>query len=135
MRTPISLRKTTRHELRARGQAVDAETFSLLGDKFLDASGEGCLLACDAEAKVGQRVFLTFEVGETGKWFDAEAEIVRIIEGYRDGDPGYCAGLKYVEFDRKDQLELSLDLRSYGSIPAARPPTRRLRALYAAANR
>lgn len=135
MRDSISLRRTTRHHVRARGQAVDAETFSLLGDKVLDASGEGCLLACDAEAKVGQRVYLTFELDGTGKWFDAEAEIVRIIEGYRDGDPGYCAGLKYVEFERRDQLELSLDLRSYGTVAAARPPLRRLRALYAAAQR
>lgn len=135
MRTPISLRRTTRHALRARGQAVDAETFSLLGDRVLDASGEGCLLACDAQASVGQRVYLTFENPETGTWFDAEAEIVRIIEGGREGDPGYCAGLRYVEFARKDQLELSLDLRSYGDVPAARPPTRRLRALYAAAQR
>ena len=135
MRTPISLRRTTRHALRGRGQAVDADTFSLLGDKFLDASGEGCLLACDAEAKVGQRVFLTFENPETGRWFDAEAEIVRVIDGFRDGDPGYCAGLRYVEFDRKDQLELIVDLRSYGMVPAARPPARRLKALYAAAHR
>lgn len=135
MRDSISLRRTTRHALRARGQAVDAETFSLLGDKFLDASGEGCLLACDAEATVGQRVILTFENPETGRWFDAEAEIVRIIEGLREGDPGYCAGLRYVEFDRQDRLELSVDLRSTGEVEAARPPVERLRALYAAAHR
>lgn len=132
MRDPISLRRTTRHAIKATGQAVEAETFTLMGDKFLEASAEGCLLACDAEAKVGQRVYMTFQL-PTGKWFDAEAEIVRIIEGYRDGDPGYCAGLKFVDFDRKERLELGLDLRSYGEIEAARPPAKRLKKIYAAA--
>ena len=76
---------------------------------------------------------MTFQMPDGGRWFDAEAEVVRVIEGYRDGDPGYCAGLKYVEFDRSDRLALGIDLRSYGEIPAQRAPARRLKRIYAAA--
>ena len=70
MRDPVSLRRTSRHAIRAKGQVVDAETFTLLGDKVLEASAEGCLLACDAEAKVGQRVYMTFQMPDGGRWFD-----------------------------------------------------------------
>lgn len=125
------VRRTTRHALRARGQAVDARRFTLLGERILDASAEGCLLACDAEARVGQRVLLTFQLPEQGTWFDAEAEVVRVIEGNRYGDPGYAAALRYVDFDRADRLALGVDLRAHPLTGVQRSPVKRLRSLAA----
>lgn len=122
-------RRTTRHVLHARGQAVDAKRFTLLGERILDASAEGCLLACDAEAKVGQRVFVTFQLPKNGAWFDAEAEVVRVIEGNRYGDPGYAAALRYVGFERKERLALGVDLRAHPLVPAQRAPQSRLRSV------
>jgi hypothetical protein len=123
------LRRTTRHVLHARGQAVDARHFTLLGERILDASGEGCLLACDAEAKVGQRVFVTFQMPRRGTWFDAEAEVVRVIQGNRYGDPGYCAALRYVAFSRRERLALGVDLRAHPLVPPQRSAIQRLKAL------
>lgn len=125
----LKVRRTTRHVLHARGQAVDARRFTLLGERFLDASAEGCLLACDAEAKVGQRVVITFQLPERGTWFDAEAEVVRVIEGNRYGDPGYAAALRYVDFDRADRLALGVDLRAHPMTAVQRSPVKRLRSL------
>ncbi len=121
------VRRTTRHALHARGQAVDARHFTLLGERILDASAEGCLLACDARARVGQRVFLTFQLPQRGTWFDAEAEVVRVIEGNRYGDPGYAAALRYVEFNRADRLALGVDLRAHPMVDAQRSHVKRLR--------
>ena len=125
----LKVRRTTRHALHARGQAVDARRFTLLGERILDASAEGCLLACDAEAKVGQRVLLTFQLPKRGTWFDAEAEVVRVIEGNRYGDPGYAAALRYVDFNRADRLALGVDLRAHPMTNEQRSPVKRLKAL------
>jgi hypothetical protein len=125
----MPFRRTTRHVLRAPCQAVDARRFTLLGERILDASAEGCLLACDAEAKVGQRVFVSFQLPKAGTWFDAEAEVVRIVEGNRYGDPGYAAALRYVDFDRKERLALGVDLRRHPLVPAQRSPQKRLRSV------
>lgn len=128
----LSVRRTTRHALNTRGQAVEANKFTLLGERILDASAEGCLIGCDAEAKVGQRVFVSFELPRRGTWFDAEAEVVRVIEGNRYGDPGYAAALRYVGFERKERLALGVDLREHPMTPMQRSPVKRLKALASA---
>jgi hypothetical protein len=125
----VPIRRTTRHRVHARGQAVDPARFSLVGERFLDVSAEGCLLACDDGVAVGQTLLLSFALPSTGLWFDAEAEVVRVIEGWRDGDPGYAAGLRFTDFDRRDRLELGVDLRALPSTVGTRIPRDRLFAL------
>ncbi len=132
MSSRVPIRRTTRHMVRARGEAVELGRFSLVGSRFLDVSAEGCLVACDDLVRSGDRLMLSFRLPSTGLWFDAEGEIVRVIEGWREGDPGYAAGVKFVEFDRKARLELGLDLRELPHIAMTRSPTKRLRALAAA---
>lgn len=122
----ISIRRTTRHLVSARGQAVDLAGFSLIGDRFLDVSAEGCLVACDGEVHRGQRLMLSFRLPSTGLWFDAEGEIVRVVEGWRTGDPGYAAGIRFVDFDRQARLELGVDLRELPAAARSRPPRDRL---------
>jgi len=127
----VPIRKTTRHVVRTRGQIVDLESFSLVGDRFLDVSSQGCLVACDAGVRSGQRLVMSFRLPSSGMWFDAEGEIVRVIEGWREGDPGYAAGVRFTEFERRARLELGIDLRELPQAPMTRSPTARLRQLAA----
>lgn len=127
----VPIRKTTRHVVRTHGQIVDVENFSLIGERFLDVSSQGCLLACDSGVRSGQRLVMSFRLPTSGLWFDAEGEIVRVIEGWRDGDPGYAAGVRFLDFDRRARLELGIDLRELPQAPMTRSPTQRLRALAA----
>lgn len=110
-------RRYTRHLLRSRGQAVALDGFRLIGERILDCSAEGVLLACDDGVTLGESVIISFPVPKSPLVFDAEAEVVRIIRGERDGDPGYCAGLRFVGFDRRDRLALGVDLRSFPQVP------------------
>ncbi len=128
MSNALPIRKTTRYLVRARGQAVDAD-FRLVGERILDASGTGCLLACDREVRRGERFLVSFEIPATGAWFDAEAEVVRVIEGNREGDPGYCAGLAFRDFESAARLALGVDLREHAAVHASRSPRERLRML------
>ena len=54
-----------------------------------------------------------------------------MIEGWREGDPGYAAGLRFVEFERRIRLELGVDLRAMPEPDRARVPRDRLFALAA----
>ncbi len=110
-------RRTMRHLLRSRGQAVALDGFRLIGERILDCSAEGVLLACDDGVTLGESVIISFPVPRSRLIFDAEAEVVRIIRGEREGDPGYCAGLRFVDFDRRDRLALGVDLRAFPQIP------------------
>ncbi|GAB4213027.1 MAG: hypothetical protein OHK0013_36430 [Sandaracinaceae bacterium] len=125
----LPVRKTTRYVVQARGQAVDLDGFRLVGERVLDASATGCLLACEREVRKGQRLLLSFELPATGLWFDVEADVVRVVEGKREGDPGYCAGLAFREFDRSARLALGVDLREHPPVRSARSPKERLRML------
>jgi hypothetical protein len=127
----VPIRKTTRHVVRTRGQIVDLESFKLIGDRFLDVSAQGCLVACDRGVIRGQRMLMSFRLPSSGLWFDAEGEIVRVVEGWRDGDPGYAAGVRFTDFDRRVRLELGVDLRELPHAPMTRSPTGRLRELAA----
>lgn len=122
------VRKTTRYVVKARGQAVD-DGFRLVGERVLDASATGCLLACDRQVERGERLLVSFQVPATGLWFDVEAEVVRVVRGHREGDPGYCAGLAFRDFDREARLALGLDLREHPRVAAQRSPKERLRML------
>lgn len=100
-------RRSLRRAARLRCQAVALEEFSLLGERTLDVSPMGMLLACDREVQPGMEVLVSFEApGGDGLWLDAEAEVARVIEGYRASDPGYCAGLRFTHFERSARNEL-----------------------------
>lgn len=128
-RTASRYRRTARHLVAARGQAVALDGFRLIGERILDASAEGVLLACDDGVALGETVIVSFPVPNSDLVFDAEAEVVRVVRGEREGDPGYCAGLRFVGFDRRERLALGLDLRALPLAPrrvrwgaAQRPP-------------
>lgn len=117
MRPSTRFRRASRHLVSSFGQAVALDGFRLIGERFLDASAEGALVACDAEVALGDELVVSFQVPGSSLVFDAEAEVVRIVEGLRPRDPGYCAGLRFTRFDRRDRLALGVDLRGLPPVP------------------
>jgi hypothetical protein len=123
-------RSTVRRAVRARCQAVAENGFRLIGEKALDLSTDGLLLACDAGVVVGETMLLSIEMPTTREWIDAEAVVARVVEGYRVGDRGYCAGLRFTAIDFESWRALRHGMR--GSPPPV--PMRSLRSFFALTN-
>jgi hypothetical protein len=124
-----SRRRAVRRATRTECEAVSVDGFELLGERALDLSPQGLLLACDAPAALGEQVVVSFRApGRHPIWFDAEAEVARIVHGFRHGDPGYCAGLRFTYFERSARFELLSRLAGHPPpIPQRRLASRRLR--------
>ena len=117
-------RRTMRRAARTTCQAVGLEGFRLLGERSLDLSMRGMLVACDDRVDLGEEVVVSFKApGHGNMWMDAEAEVARIIQGYRQGDPGYAVVLRFTYFERHAQQELLARLAGYP------PPVPRRRVL------
>src|SRR5688500_5313259 len=116
-------RRTLRRDVSARCQAVELSAFRLVGERLLDLSPRGALLACDEAISLGVRIFVSFKSRGRGPWIDAEAEVARIAEGWREHDRGYCVGLRFVEIDRVSRGELIVRLAGVPPpVPARRAP-------------
>jgi hypothetical protein len=95
------------HEAVARAPDLSVEYLSL----------EDFIQQIHAAVALGEELVVSFAVPGSSLVFDAEAEVVRIIEGFRPRDPGYCAGLRFTRFDRRDRLALGVDLRGLPPVP------------------
>jgi hypothetical protein len=103
---PSQHRRITRRAWRGRCHAISLQDFRMIGQRVLDMSPHGLLVAADTPVDVGERVLVSFQApGESG-WFDAEARVARVIEGWREGDPGYCMGLRFTRIPLATRLEL-----------------------------
>ena len=122
-------RRAVRRAARVRCQAVSDRGFELLGERALDLSPRGMLLACDLPASLGDEVLVSFQTpGRRPLWLDAEAEIARIVHGFRDGDPGYCLGLRFTYLERPARNELLARLAGVPPpVPQRRMPGRPVR--------
>jgi len=123
----ISQRRAVRRATRTRCHAVGELGFELLGELALDLSPRGMLVACDAPAALGEPVLVSLLTpGRDPIWLDAEAEVTRIVHGYRQGDPGYCIGLHFKYIERLSRIELLARLAGMPPpIPQRRPRTAR----------
>jgi hypothetical protein len=119
-------RRSLRRAARASCQVVSRAEFELLGETALDVSPQGILLACDVPVALGERVIMSLRTpGADDVWLDAEAEVARIVYGYRHGDPGYCAGLRFTYLERSARNELLTRLVGMPPpIPQRRPGAR-----------
>lgn len=88
-------RRSLRRAVGAACQAVRLRGFGLVGERLLDLSPRGALLACDASVRPGDRLLLSFRAPGAGPIIDVEAEVARVVGGWRVGDRGYCAGLRF----------------------------------------
>ena len=117
-------RRAVRRAVRVECQAVQLNQFQLFGERVLDLSPVGMLVSCDRTTRLGDDVLVSFKApGADAPWFDAEAEVARVIQGYRAADPGYCAGLRFTYFEKSARNELLT--RLVGLPPPL--PQRRLR--------
>ncbi len=103
-------RRALRRAVRTRCQAVSADDFRLLGQRVLDLSPRGMLVAADTGVEVGEEVLVSFRAPNGGPWLDAEAEVARLVEGWRPWDPGYCIGLRFTRLDAPSRGELLVRL-------------------------
>src|SRR5512143_802970 len=100
-------RRAVRRAVRTRCQAVDTAAFELLGERVLDLSPRGMLIACPRPARVGDEVLVSFRApGAEEVWFDAEAVVARVIAGQRCCDEGFGAGLEFTYFEKCSRHEL-----------------------------
>ena len=104
-------RRILRRAVRSECQAVATDGFRLLGQRVLDLSPYGLLLAADDGAEPGDEVIVSFQIPGCSQVFDAEAEVARVIEGWRPYDPGYALGLRFTSIALEDRLLLSQRLR------------------------
>jgi hypothetical protein len=125
----ISQRRAVRRAARTRCHAVGEQGFELLGELALDLSPRGMLIAGDAPAALGEPVLVSILTpGRDPVWLDAEAEVARIVHGYRQGDIGYCIGLHFKYIERLARIELLSRLAGVPPpIPQRRPRTARQR--------
>ena len=114
-------RSGSRRQISLRCRALHWARFHLVGERLLDLSTRGAMLACDAEVRSGDELLLTFRMPWLGPHVLVIAEVARVIEGWREGDPGYCAGLRFLDLDAGDRAELRDRLAMLQSTPAARP--------------
>lgn len=121
-------RRAVRRAVQTRCQAVDVAGFQLLGERVLDLSPRGMLIACGRSTAVGDDVLVSFRApGAEELWFDAEAVVARVIAGQRCSDTGYGAGLEFTYFEKSCRHELLSRLAGFP--PPV--PRRRSRALVA----
>ncbi len=121
-------RRTVRRACSTDCWAIRLDDCSLLGERILDLSPRGILLAGDAPVEPGDSVFISFRApGNDDIWLNAEAEVARVVNGLRITDPGYCLGLRLTYFDPISRVRLERRLR--GLPPPV--PRRRMRADYA----
>jgi len=117
-------RRAVRRAVRTSCQAVEMDAFRLFGERVLDLSPRGMLVRCDGDARVGDSVIVSFQTpGLDCLWLEAEAEVARIVQGYRTGDRGPSAGLTFTYFEKSARNEL---LSRLAGLPPP-VPQRRLR--------
>lgn len=105
---------------RTRCQAVRMDDLTLVGDKVLDLSERGAMIACDEEMAVGQEVLMSFRAPWLGPHVVMLGEVRRVIEGWRDTDPGYAVGVKFLDLEDDVRRELAERLAPFPVIGRAR---------------
>ena len=118
-----SHRKTVRRAVRSRCTAFAVNDYREIGHQVVDVSPYGMLIVCNDSVELGDPIMLFFRAPGTDElWLDAEAEVTRIVHGFRQYDPGYCMGVRFTYFERPEQKELSHRLIGYPPpIPRRRP--------------
>jgi hypothetical protein len=112
-------RRGVRRTYRGRCRAVRLGDLELVGTRILDLSPRGALVACDAEVRVGDELMMSFRAPWLGPHLLSVATVCRVVEGWRDGDPGYCAGVRF-EPERRMRATLTDRLAMFPVVPASR---------------
>jgi hypothetical protein len=101
-------RHSVRREIKTPCWAVSMDGGRLVGDSLVDLSPEGMLLNCMLEVSVGDEVFVIFKApGTDHLWMRADTQVARVVEGRRQQDFIYGAGLKITQLTAISYNELS----------------------------
>jgi len=111
MFVPKNDRKATRHHVRIDCEVVRESDFRLVGHRTLDLSHDGMLVRTTEDVRVGDRLLVSFQATPLGLWFDAQAEVMRLIRGRRPEDEGRALGLRFVDMPAIPRLILRGHLR------------------------
>jgi c-di-GMP-binding flagellar brake protein YcgR len=104
-------RKSTRHHVRIDCQVVRENDFSLVGHRTLDLSADGMLVRTADDVTIGEKMLVSFQATPLGLWFDAQAEVMRLIHNRRPEDEGPAFGLRFVDMPSVARLILRGHLR------------------------
>jgi c-di-GMP-binding flagellar brake protein YcgR len=111
MFVPKNDRKASRHHVRIDCEVVRESDFRLVGHRTLDLSAGGMLVRTNSDVRVGERMLVSFQATPLGLWFDAQAEVTRVVRGLRDEDEGRAFGLRFVDMAPIPRLILRGHLR------------------------
>lgn len=124
-------RKGLRRPFRAYCDAISLADGRRIGQRLVDLSPRGALIAMDDEVAVGDRLLVIFQMPWLGPIVHARATVERVVEGWREDDPGYCAGVRFEGMSARDRLELGERLQQFPTTRATRPhPTDYARAVW-----
>ena len=73
----------------------------LVGDRVLDLSPRGAMIACDEEMAIGQELMISLRGPWLGPHVVVLGIVTRVIEGWREGDPGYCVGVSFIDLEEE----------------------------------
>ena len=94
-------RSSARRPLRLKCQVVRETDFRLVATKTLDLSAVGMLVGgVGRNVRTGESVIVSFREPRSGRFFDAEATVARVVRGRRPGERGrHALGLRFVGMD------------------------------------
>ena len=97
--------------LRIDCEVVRESDFRLVGHRTLDLSPEGMLVRAADDVHIGEKMLVSFQATPLGIWFDAQAEVIRLVRGRRPEDEGRAFGLRFVDMPPVSRLILRGHLR------------------------
>jgi PilZ domain len=121
-RLPPNRRREIRRSASLGCRVRRTDTTRLLGDRTLDLSPQGMLLASDERIDEGSEVVVSFMATELPIWFDTQATVTRIVQGRRPGDVGRALGLRFDTLPAVSRLILRGHLRKHPAALAQREP-------------
>lgn len=119
MSTDLS-RQHRRHAFRASCIARSREDGRLLADRMLDVSYAGMRLAALSDARVGEKIEVSFEIPGSRVWMSAQGRIERVLAGRREGDEGPALGVRIDRMNGFDRLMLATIVRGTPESPSTR---------------
>ena len=79
------------------------------------------LVRTTSDITIGEPVIVTFQATPLGLWFDAQAEVTRVVRGERVEDEGRALGLRFLALPPISRLILRGHLRRIPPVLPQRP--------------
>lgn len=114
-------RRAPRHAVPVDCQVVREGDFTMLGDRGVDLSTCGMLLASEASADVGDEVVVSLRIPGKEQWIDARGKVARIVHGRRESDTGRALGIDFEPLGEGLRRVLEEALCAYPTIAPSRP--------------